>query len=159
MEQIIFFIIVWSIVFLVIPLERVKELSIVAFVAFTWMVFVDNISTYLGYYSYQNSLFSLGKAPLFQNLAEAGIGILMINWLKENSFVKLFEVIIVGISFVILHSIYIQRGTFLYGSFNSVLNFIHHIAALSIFLWLSLAIIGEQKVYKGNKSRIRFRHI
>lgn len=157
MEQAVLCIIIWIIVFLTIPFDRVKELSIVAVIAFIWMVFVDNASTSLAYYSYQNSLISIGRASLFQNLFEAGLGIIIINWLKENSLTKLFAVIIAGMGFIVLQNIYIQRGIFTYGSFDNTLNLIHHIAALSIFIWLSLAIVGEQKVYSGNKSRIRTR--
>jgi hypothetical protein len=155
MEQLILCIITWLIVFLIIPFDRVKKLSIVAVIAFIWMVFVDNASTSLGYYRYEHSLISIGRAPFFQNLVEAGLGIIMINWLKENSLTKLFAVLIVGTGFIVIHNFYIQRGVFAYGSFDNTLNFIHHIAALSIFTWLSLAIVGEQKVYAGNKSRVR----
>lgn len=159
MEQLILCVIVWLIVFLIIPFNRIKELSIVAVIAFVWMVFVDNASASLGYYSYQNSLISFGRAPVFQNLVEAGLGIIIINWLKENSFTKLFAVLIVGIGFIVLQNFYIQRGVFAYGSFDNTLNFIHHIAALSIFTWLSLAIVGEHKVYSGKKSRMRVKQL
>lgn len=153
MDQLMIFLIVWSVVIILIPFERIRELSIVAVIAWMWMVFVDNASTALGYYSYQSSLISIGKAPLFQNLAEAGIGILMINWLRENSMTKLLEVFTVALGFVLLHSMYIERGTFSYGSFDPVLDFIHHVAALSVFIWLSLLVTGEDKVYFGKKFR------
>ena len=154
MEQLIFCIVIWLIVFLIIPFDRAKELRMAAVIAFIWMVFVDNASTALGYYSYLHSLISIGSAPLFQNLAEAGLGVLMINWLKENSFTKLFTVLIVGLGFIVIQNIYIKIGVFTYGSFDNTLNFIHHIAALSIFTWLSLAVVGEKNVYTGNKSRM-----
>ncbi|MCX7749613.1 MAG: hypothetical protein N2645_22375 [Clostridia bacterium] len=159
MEFFILCAIVWLAVFIFIPLERIKELSIAAVIAFIWMVFVDNISANLGYYSYQHTALSIGRAPVFQNLAEGGLGILMINWLKENSLTKLLAVFIMGIMFVFVQNIYIQRGVFSFGSFDMILNFIHHIAALSIFVWLSLAVVGERKVYSGNKSRVWSRRI
>lgn len=155
MEQLILSIIIWIIVFLIIPFDRIKQLSIVAVIAFIWMVFVDNISAHLGYYSYQNSIMSLGNASFFQNLLEAGLGIIIINWLKENSLTKLLAVLFTAIIFLVIQNFYIHRDVFIYGTFDNALNFIQKIAALSIFIWLSLVAVGEQKVYSGNKSKIK----
>lgn len=155
MEQLIFFAIVWLVVFVIVPLDRIKELRYVAVVSIVWMIFVDNISAYLGYYSYHHILIAIGKASLFQLLALSGIGIIMINWLEENSLSKLLLVIIVAMSFAVLQYIYIKRGAFSYGSFDVMLGFIHSIAALSIFVWVSLAVVGEERVYNKNKRRER----
>ncbi|MDQ2085566.1 hypothetical protein RBH29_03850 [Herbivorax sp. ANBcel31] len=155
MEHIIFCVIVWSIVFILIPFFRIKELAVVILVSIVWMIFVDNISTSLGYYSYHNLIIPVGTTSLFHLLALSGVGILMINWLKENSFTKLLAVFTVGLAFSILQGIYIGTGAFSYEKFDVVLSFIHSIAALSIFVWLSLSIVGEEKIYSGHKSRIR----
>jgi hypothetical protein len=155
MEHLILFIIAWLLVFVIIPLNRIKELRYVAVVSVIWMIFIDNLSSYLGYYSFQHTLIPIGRASLFQLLAYAGIGILMINWLKESSFTKILSVLIVATSFTVLQYIYIQRGAFSYGSFDMILSFIHSIAALSIFVWMSLAVVGEERVYFGNKIRER----
>lgn len=153
MEQLIVCMIVWLMVFLLIPLDRVKELRSVIFVSIIWMIFVDNISAYLGYYRYLHVLIPIGKASLFQLLAYPGIGLLMINWLNEDSSTKLFSVLFVASSFTLLQYIYIRLGAFSYGSFDMILSFIHSIAALSIFVWLSLLVASEKKVYSGNKTR------
>jgi len=155
MEHLILFIVVWLLVFIIVPLDRIKELRYVAVVSIVWMIFVDNLSAYLGYYSYQHTLIPIGRASLFQLLALAGIGILMINWLEESSLTKLLAVLIVALSFVALQYIYIQRGAFSYGSFDMLMSFIHSIAALSIFVWVSLAVVGEERVYNKNKIRER----
>ena len=155
MEHLILFIGVWLLVFIIVPLDRIKELRYVAVVSIVWMIFVDNLSAYLGYYSYQHTLIPIGRASLFQLLALAGIGILMINWLEESSLTKLLAVLIVALSFVALQYIYIQRGAFSYGSFDMLMSFIHSIAALSIFVWVSLAVVGEERVYNKNKIRER----
>jgi uncharacterized membrane protein YfcA len=151
MEHLILFIIVWLLVLILVPLDRIKELRYVAAVSIVWMVFIDNISAYLGYYSYQHILIPIGRASFFQLLALAGIGILMINWLDESSLSKLVSVLIVAMSFIALQYIYIHRGAFSYGTFDIMLSFIHSTAALSIFVWMSLAIVGEEKVYYRNK--------
>ncbi|TYQ17979.1 UNVERIFIED_CONTAM: hypothetical protein Cloal_0374 [Acetivibrio alkalicellulosi] len=155
MEHIIFCVVVWSIVFILIPFSRVKELGVVILVSIVWMIFVDNISTLLGYYNYHNLILPVGTTSLFHLIALSGVGILMVNWLKENSFSKLLAVFTVGLSFSILQGIYVRTGAFSYGKFDVMLGFVHSIAALSIFLWLSLGIVGEEKVYSGHKSRIR----
>lgn len=159
MEHLLLSMIIWLTVFILIPFSRIKELSIVFLVSIIWMIFVDNISIGLGYYNYHNILIPIGKTPLFHLLALSGIGMLMINWLKENSFTKLLAVLIVTIVFLLLQSIYIKTGAFSYGSFDILLSSIHSIAALSIFVWLSLASVGEQKVYSGHKSRVRIKRL
>lgn len=151
MEHLILFIIAWLLVLVLVPLDRIKELRYVAVVSIVWMLFIDNISAYLGYYSYQHILIPVGRASLFQLLALAGIGILMINWLDESSLSKLMSVLIAAMSLVALQYIYIQRAAFSYGTFDVMLSFIHSTAALSIFVWISLAIVGEETVYYRNK--------
>jgi hypothetical protein len=159
MESLILCIIVWAVVFILLPLNRIRDLSAAAIIAFVWMIFVDNVSITLGYYRYQHTLIAIGRAPLFQNLAEAGLGILMLNWLTESPLSKLSAVLIMAVSFVMVHTVFIQRGVFTLGRLDMTLNFIHHIAALSIFLWISLAAVGEQTIYTGNTVRRRIRRI
>jgi hypothetical protein len=150
MEHFIFFVIAWVAVFIVLPLDRIKELRYVALVSIFWMVFVDNISAYLGYYSYEHILFPIGRASLFQLLGLSAIGFLMINWLDESSLSKLIAVLVVAIALLALQYTYSQLGAFSYGSFDLMLSFIHSVAALSIFTWASLAIVGEEKIYHSN---------
>lgn len=159
MEHFIFFLIVWIVVFIVLPLDRIKELRYAAVVSILWMIFVDNISSYLGYYSYEQILIPIGRASLFQLLALAGLGLLMINWLDENSLSKLMAVLITAIAFLALQYIYIQLGAFSYGSFDVMLSFIHSVAALSIFTWTSLVIVGEEKVYNSDLKKSRMFHL
>ncbi|MBK1809898.1 hypothetical protein JHL18_04490 [Clostridium sp. YIM B02505] len=151
MEQLTLFIITWLLLFIIVPLERIKELRYVAVVSIVWMIFVDNISAYLGYYSYEHILIPIGRASLFQLLALAGLGILMINWVEESSLSKLMPVLIVSLLFLIVQQIYIQTGAFTYGTFDMMLSFIHSTAALSIFMWISLAVVGEETVYYSDK--------
>ncbi len=153
MEYLIVCIIAWTLVFITIPLDRIKELYLVVIISIIWMIFIDNASVYLGYYSFEHILISVGKASLFQLFAYAGVGVLMINWLTEYSITKLFSVINVAMAFTLLQYIYIQTGALKYGSFDMILSFIHNTAALSMFVWLSLYIVGEDKVYLGNKTK------
>ena len=45
-------------------------------------------------------------------------------------------------------------GAFLYGNgFNPLLSFIQSIAMISILVWVTLALVGQEKIYKGNKTR------
>lgn len=159
MEHFILAIILWAVVFIVLPFERIRELSAAAIIAFVWRVLIDNICVSLGYYRYGHTLIPIGYASLFQSLAAAAMGILMVNWLNEKSSSKILSVSLVSIGLSILENIYIQRGAFLYVRFDSTISFIQSIASLSIFVWLSLAFIGEKRVYSGIKSRLRARHI
>ena len=153
MEHLLVCVSIWLIVFVTIPLKRIIDLRFVVIVSIVWMIFLDNLSSYLGFYSFEHTLIPIGRASLFQLLAYAGIGMLMINWLNQDSKSKLLSVTAVAASFSILQYIYIQRGAFSYGSFDMIFSLIYSIAALSMFVWLSLAIVGENKVYSGKKTR------
>lgn len=159
MEHFILAIIAWIVVFSVLPFERIRELSAVAIIAFVWRILVDNICVYLGYYRYGHILIPIGYASFFQSLASAAMGILMINWLNEKSISKILSVLLVSTGLSVMESIYIPRGAFAYGRFDATISFIQNVAALSIFVWLSLAFSGEKRVYSGIKSRVRARHL
>jgi hypothetical protein len=75
----------------------------------------------------------------------------MINWLEESSLSKLIVVLIGAMSFISVQYVYISKGAFTYGTFDMMLSFIHSTSALSIFVWMCLAIVGEDKVYYRNK--------
>ncbi|WP_170292069.1 hypothetical protein [Heliobacterium mobile] len=153
MEHLVVSIIIWSLVLIIIPMKRIFELRYAVYVSMVWMIFLDNLSSYLGFYSFEHVLIPIGRASLFQLLAYSGIGILMINWLTKSSISKLISVTSVAAVFSILQYAYIQRGAFKYGSFDMIFSVIYSIAALSLFIWLSLAIVGEDKVYSGKKTR------
>jgi hypothetical protein len=55
--------------------------------------------------------------------------------------------------------IYIQRGAFAYGIFDTMLSFIHSTVALSIFVWTSLAIVEEETVYYSSIRRRKLTNI
>lgn len=153
MEHLLVCIIIWGLAFLLILRNRIINLKYVIILSVVWMLFLDNLSSYLGFYSFERTLVPIGRASLFQLLAYAGIGILMMNWLTQDPISKLLSIATVAASFSILQYIYIQRGAFRFGSFDMIFSLIYSIAALSIYVWLSLAIVGEHKVYSGKKTR------
>ncbi|MBC7765159.1 MAG: hypothetical protein H7Y41_01650 [Hyphomonadaceae bacterium] len=155
MEHAILAVVLWVVVIAIIPFERIKALSAVAIVAFILRILVDNIAVGLDFYRYQHILIPIGNAPFFEALGSAAMGVFMINWLTEKSSSKIFAVFLVSIGLSIMQYTYIQLGAFAYGRYDTVLNFIQSVAVLSIFVWLSLAVVGEHKVYSGNKSRAR----
>lgn len=153
MESLVLCLMVWGVVLALLPSSRIRQLGVAGVIAFVWMIFVDNVSTVLGYYSYTKILLPIGRAPFFQNLAEAGIGILLLNWLSRSPLSKLAAILIAGILFVVVHSVYMQRGAFTLGRLDMTLNFIHHVAALTVFMGLSLTAVGEETIYSGRRVR------
>lgn len=144
--------IIWLLTILLVPFKRIFQLRSAILISIVWMIFVDNMAAYLGYYSYENNLISIGKASLFQLVGVSGIGILMINWLKEAPMSKLLSILTIAAAFSIVQYVYIQYGAFGYGRLDMVLTYIFNIAALSVFLWVTLAAV-ERKIYSGEKTR------
>lgn len=51
-------------------------------------------------------------------------------------------------------------GAFVYGhGFTPLISFIQSYAMLSILVWLCLALVGEEKIYGGIKSRFEFKSL
>jgi hypothetical protein len=153
MEHLIICMLIWALVMVTIPLQRMIKLRSVIFISILWMVVLDNLSARLGYYSYEQSLLSIGRAPVFQLLVYPGVGLLMTNWLTEKPMSKLYAIITVACTFSVTQFFYLKKGAFQFGSFDAVLCFIYNIAALSVFIWLTLAVTGEQIIYNGKKTR------
>ncbi len=157
MEYLILAVIGWATVFALIPLERIKQIALVPVVSFVWLLIVDTISVGLGYYSYKHILIPIGNVPLFHLLAGAAAGTLIVNWLTASPWSKILAVLIASTGIVILENIYAQFGAFAYVRSDVVLGIIHSIAAFSILIWLCLGIVGNEKIYYGNKSRFNLK--
>lgn len=158
MEYLILAVIGWAAVIILIPTERIRELFMVPIIAFIWMVIVTNISVSLNYYRYYDVLIAIGYAPVFQSLAAAAIGILMVNWLTENPISELLSSVLASILLVVLRSFFVQLGAFKYIRFDQIISFIQTLAVFSVFIWISLAAVGQEKVYRGIKSRFSKRN-
>lgn len=155
MEFVLLAAIVWVIVFLLIPVKRIRELIMVPIIAFIWMTIVDNVSVALGYYRYWNIVAPIGSTSFFQCLAAAGAGLLMVNWLTENPLSKLASSLFMSVVVATMEYIYIKLGAFAYGRFDVIISFIHSLAVFSILIWVALAIVGPEKVYTGIRSRFQ----
>ncbi|MBP3953661.1 hypothetical protein [Bacillus suaedae] len=158
MEHLIVCIIIWTLTFIIVPLKRIFELKRIIFISIILMTFLDNISFYLGYYSYEQILFPIGKASFFHLLVCAGVGILMVNWLTKESITKLISILTVANVFSLLLYFYNHYGAFRFGSFTYSFTFIYFIAALSTFIWLVLIFVDENTIYEGKKTREIINH-
>lgn len=145
--------IVWGLTLLLVPFRRIKALWRVMAVSILWMILIDNLMTSLGYYSFENTWLPIGGVSVFQLFAYAGVGILMVNWLSEKPASKLVSVLTVAMLFSLLGYFNGQAGAFRLGSFDAAAHFVYCIAALSVFLWLTLIIVGEQRIYSGCRTR------
>ena len=144
---------IWALTFLVVPFQRIKSLWRVIVISILWMILLDNLLPSLGYFSFENNWLPLGRVSVFQLLAYAGVGVLMVNWLNEKPVSKLSALLVVAMLFSLLGYFYGQAGAFRLERFDATTHFVYCIAALAVFLWLSLAIAGEQRINTGCKTR------
>ena len=153
MAHLVVCVFVWALTFLIVPFRRVRTLWRVAVLSILWMIAVDNLMTDLGYYSFESNWLPVGRVSAFQLAAYAGVGVLMVNWLTEKPLSKLLTILTVAMTFSLLGYFYGQAGAFRLGRFDAVGHFIYCIAALSVFLWLALAVTGEQRTDTGRRTR------
>lgn len=155
MENLIWAIILWALVLILIPLERLKELWLVGVISFVWFYVIQYIFINLGYYRYTHILLSIGGVPLIQTIGASAGGILLMNWMQRN---QLYKILLVGFfSGLLVLSVHVFEGfdAFTYlGGFNHTLDFVLNVAGLSILVWMSLALVGEETIYQAeNKTR------
>lgn len=98
----------WAVVITLIPLEIIRDLIMVPVIAFIWIVIVDNIYVALNYYRFTHALISIGYSPLFQSLAAAAVGMLMINWLTPHPLSKLASSLLASAFLVVVREVYVQ---------------------------------------------------
>lgn len=146
--------IVWALVLIFIPFNRIKELWPVALIAMIWIFIVEYVFINLGYYQFTRGILQIGGIPFFHLVGAAGGGILLLNWIQRNPLLKILFVALASGFFSFLEYMYIKKGAFEYlNAFNPFLSYIQSIAMVSIFVWLSIAIVGEEIIYSGNKTR------
>jgi len=154
MENIIWALSLWALVFVLIPLERLKQLWPVAVIAYIWMYIMNFTFVYLGYYKFTKQIVELFGVSLLIPLGGAAGGILLMNWFPRNPLYKISVVLLfsgfMGIASYIyqeLHAFQMSLG------FNHLLHFFVNVAGVSVLAWLSLGILGEDTIYEGNKTR------
>lgn len=153
MEYFIVCIAIWLLTFLLIPVKRVFMLRRAVVVSVVWMIFVDNMAANLDYYRYTSGALYVGQAPLFHLLGISGVGVLMLNWLDERPRTKLLSIFVVASAFSVLQYAYSRMGAFRLVRFDDGLCFVFNVAALSIFVWLSLIFVGENKIADDHRTR------
>jgi hypothetical protein len=154
MENLVWAIILWLAIFIVIPLERIKQLLPAAAISFFFIFTVNHFFIVWGYYHFNHVIISVLGVPLIQAAGAAGGGLLLVNWLTPSPLSKIL--LAVGGSAYLSLSEYIfrQLGAFVYGNgFNPLLSFIHSLAMFSLLIWTVLTVMGGEKIYHGNKTR------
>lgn len=154
MELLVWAVILWTTALILIPLERLKELWLVGVISFIWFFLIQFSFIGWGYYRFTHVLISVAGVPLIQTIGASAGGILLMNWMHRNPLYKV--ALVVGFSGLLSLSeyIFIRLDAFVYGNgFNHLISFIHSIAMLSILVWVTLALVGQEKIYGGNKTR------
>ncbi|ACV64608.1 hypothetical protein Dtox_3915 [Desulfofarcimen acetoxidans DSM 771] len=154
MENLFWSIMLWLLVFLLIPIQRVKKLWPVAVISFIWLFILEYIFTYLGYYRFVNGFAYIASIPLFHMVGGAAGGILLVNWMQRNPLYKILLISLFSGLLSISEYIMVYFGAFKHlHDFNFLISYVLNIAGLSFLTWFSIAAVGEDTIYKGNKTR------
>ncbi|MDD4237070.1 MAG: hypothetical protein PHT62_00745 [Desulfotomaculaceae bacterium] len=155
MEYLVWAVVLWLLVFTLVPFDRFKLLWPVVVIA-TLLLFAMNFTfIQLGYYHFTKSAPAIFGVPLFVLVGGAGGGVLLMNWMQRNSFYKMLLVLVFSGLLVLATEVFIRTGAFeMQNGFNQILHYFINVAGLSILVWLSLAVTGEEIIYEGRKAKI-----
>lgn len=155
MVSFVWAVILWSIAFILVPLERIKQIWPVLIVSFVWLFVLDYIFAALGYYHFENAIFEVGGIPLIYLVGGSAGGLLMMNWLPRRPLYKIFTVLFFSGLLSISAYIFELLGAFTPAKgYNYLLNYLLNTAGLSLLVWLSLEFVDEKIIYSGNKTRL-----
>lgn len=154
MMHIAWAVLLWLFVLVLIPVQRIKQLWLVGVISFFLLFIVDFIFVQLGYYKFYNELLPIGGIPIAHLIGGAGGGILLMNWMKRNPLYKIILVVFFSGLLSLSELVHIYYGVMVHSNrYTNLEGFVLNIAGLSILVWLSLAAVGEERIYEGNKTR------
>jgi hypothetical protein len=152
MEYLIWAVTLWLMVFIFIPVSRFRQLWLVAVLSPLLLFIMNYTFTHLGYYQFTRSAVTVAGVPVFILLGGAAGGLLLMNWVQRGPLSKIVLVLLFSGLIVLATEIYLRLNAFIMlGGFNQTLHFFVNVAGLSVLVWLSLAAVGEETVYKGNE--------
>ncbi|MCL5781127.1 MAG: hypothetical protein M1119_09605 [Firmicutes bacterium] len=154
MENIIWAVALWLLVFIIIPMERIRQIWPAAVLAAVWMFILNYIFISLGYYQFTRYIVTIGGVPLFHLIGSAAGGGAIDQLGGEKFLIKVLIVVVFAGLLNLASTLFMMLGAFkMLDGFNHVLHFSINVAGVSLLVWLSLALLGEEKVYEGNKTR------
>lgn len=156
MESIIWAIVLWLLVIILIPVERIKQLWPVAIISFVWMFVLNYTFVRFGYYQFTNQFAMIGGIPLLIPIGGSAGGVLLMNWMPRNPLYKLLFVLVFAGFLHLGTTIFMKLDAFMM-FFNHFLHFAVNIAGVSILVFLSFAFVDEEKIYEGNKIRFNIK--
>lgn len=126
----------------------------VAVVSFIWMFTLNYTFVHLGYYDFTKEVLPVAGVPLLIPLGGSAGGILLMNWMHPKPLFKVLTILLFAGLLNLASSIFMWRHAFvMLSGFNHFLHFAVNIAGVSVLVWLLLAIMGEEKIYSGKKTR------
>ena len=153
MENLIWAVVLWAAVLLLIPFKRIRVLWPAAVIGLIWLFLVNYAMVSMDYYKFTKYLIQIGGVPLFQVIGGAAGGLLLINWLPRKPFYKIPYLLAFCVLLSISEWIYVQYTAFQYVKWDAFTSFQSSVAALAIYIWVCLSVIGEESVYHGHKTR------
>jgi hypothetical protein len=154
MENLFFAIVLWFLVIVIIPFERIKNLRKTIVISIILLFILEILFTRLGYYRFHNYYLGIAGIPVFYLTGGAAGGLLLVNWIDRSILKNVFIIFFFGTLLLFAEIIFVLRGAFEHlNGWNFMFSFILDFAGLSLLVWLSLAITGSELIYNGKKSR------
>ncbi|OPX86321.1 MAG: hypothetical protein A4E53_03231 [Pelotomaculum sp. PtaB.Bin104] len=150
MENLVWAILLWALVFILIPIERIKILWPVAVAAPILLFIIDYIFVKLGYFQFTKFLVLIAGVPPFHLLGGSAGALLLMNWMQKNPLIKVLLVASFSGLLVLSAHLFETLDAFTYLSgFNHILDYVLNVAGLSVLVWVSLALVDEDRLYFG----------
>lgn len=154
LEHIIWAATTWLLLLIFVPIERIKKIWVVGLVSLIWFFIINYVFIQLGYYRFSHITMSIGGIPLIHLIGSAAGGMLLLNWMTREAIYKpLITAFFSGLLTLsdYLHVIY--GGIIHSDKFTILFDYVLNFAGLSALVWICIALVGEEVIYQGNRTR------
>lgn len=160
MENLYWAISLWALLFVLVPFSRIKELWPAALVGLVTSFIINYLLVQSGYVQFTKYISLWGGVPPFHVIGVAAAGIMAVNWLKPGLTNKIVIVLVTSMLMLAAKFLLVKAGAYqILDGYNYYWAFAKNMAGISLHLWLSILLLGKEKLYGGNRNRFSLKSV
>ncbi|MTI49802.1 hypothetical protein [Sporosalibacterium faouarense] len=145
MVWLIFAFIVYSAMFLLVPLKKIKRTWFCGLISLIILLIIDNTFINLGAFEYINMKWIIWHIPLFYWLSGFPAGIILFHFYPKKVFWQLPYIVFMTLIFLAIEFLMIWLGYFEHINWSGINSFVLNICGFIITIWNTQWIMNQLK--------------